>query len=58
VARAVTGDFPGAISDLETAATLTADRAALEEHARWIAALRAGTNPFTAEVLAALRARR
>ena len=57
IARALTGDFPGAIADflaVIAASTSTEHRA---ERAEWIQALRAGHNPVTPEVLERLRRR-
>ena len=54
VARALTGNFEGAIADFET----YIPEASGEERVRreaWVAALKAGENPFTEEVLRGLR---
>jgi outer membrane protein assembly factor BamB len=55
VARALTGDFEGAIEDLEVFVAWTGSDAQRRYRERWIRALRAGENPFTEEVLEALR---
>jgi TonB family protein len=55
IARALAGNGSGAIEDLETAARLAPGTAYAREAAEWALALREGRNPFTDEVLAALR---
>ena len=55
LARALTGNLAGAIADFETFAAWTPDRAEREQRLEWISHLRAGRNPFTADVLRALR---
>ncbi|NIM49991.1 MAG: TonB family protein [Gemmatimonadales bacterium] len=57
IARALTGDYEGAIRDLEVAATGTTNRQERAERRTWIDALRAGRNPFTDDVLVSLRVR-
>ena len=53
--RALLGDREGAIEDFEFFVKGTGDEGALAQREAWIEALRAGTNPFTSEVLAELR---
>jgi WD40 repeat protein len=59
VARALNGDYQGAIEDFE--AFVESNRAsmgeqpAIEKRRQWIVTLRAGQNPFSQEVLADLR---
>jgi acetyl esterase/lipase len=54
--RALLGDREGAIEDFEFFVTWwTGDESARAQREAWIEALRAGTNPFTPEVLAELR---
>jgi tetratricopeptide (TPR) repeat protein len=54
--RALLGDREGAIEDFEFFVTWwTGDERARAQREAWIEALRAGTNPFTSEVLAELR---
>lgn len=56
LARALTGDFAGAIADFEFFLADTDPRSpARAAREAWIAALREGRNPFTPEVLEALR---
>jgi outer membrane protein assembly factor BamB len=55
VARALTGDFEGAIEDLEVFVAWTDSDVQRRYRERWIHALRAGENPFTEEVLEVLR---
>ena len=57
VARALTGDFQGAVTDFQAFVRFTKDGVARAERTRWIDALRAGRSPFTAEVLESLRQR-
>lgn len=57
IARALTGDYEGAIRDLQVAATGTMNRQERAERRTWIDALRAGRNPFTRDVLVSLRVR-
>lgn len=51
VARALTGDFEGAISDFETYVAYTSSDEFRALRQEWIDALRAGENPLTPEVL-------
>lgn len=53
--RALLGDRDGAIEDFEFFVKGTGDEGARAQRETWIEALRAGTNPFTSEVLAELR---
>ena len=53
--RALLGDREGAIEDFEFSVKGTGDEGARAQREAWIEALRAGTNPFTSEVLAELR---
>jgi TonB family protein len=55
LARALTSDYAGAIDDLEEAARRTTSAVERDRQLRWIMSLRSGQNPFTAEVLRALR---
>lgn len=59
VARALTGDRPGAIADLEAALAIWDERdfrgRTYDTRAEWLAALRAGADPFDAETLERLR---
>lgn len=55
VARALTGDFAGAISDFAAFVAKTSSDEVRAQRQEWISALRRGENPFTAEVLEALR---
>jgi TonB family protein len=57
IARALTGDTQGAIDDLSAFAAGTMNDQARSERLAWVASLRAGRNPFTAQVLASLRGR-
>jgi TonB family protein len=57
IARALTGDTEGAINDLTAFANRTTSERDRSERLTWVAALRAGQNPFTADVLASLRRR-
>ncbi|NEN96419.1 MAG: hypothetical protein F6K50_13015 [Moorea sp. SIO3I7] len=55
LARALTGDTPGAISDFQAFVDWTWDDNELKaERQQWIDELRAGKNPFTEEVLEGL----
>jgi len=56
VARALIGDFAGAIADFESFVAWTSDDQARAQRQEWIDALRAGENPFTPELLKTLRA--
>ena len=55
LARALTGNVAGAVADFETFVDWTPDRAERDQRLEWISHLRAGRNPFTADVLRALR---
>jgi TonB family protein len=57
IARALTGDTQGAIDDLSAFANWTMSDQERSERLAWVASLRAGQNPFTADVLASLRSR-
>jgi TonB family protein len=57
VARALAGDTQGAIDDLSAFARWTMSNQERSERLAWVASLRAGQNPFTADVLASLRSR-
>jgi TonB family protein len=57
LARAITGDYEGAIEDLEESAARTATAAASEQRRGWIRALKLGQDPFTEDLLRALRQR-
>jgi len=56
-ARALTGDFQGAIADFEAVIAGSASAGQRAERAEWTQALRAGRNPVTPEVLERLRSR-
>ena len=55
MARALTGDFAGAIADFETYVAWQLRDGLRERAQEWLDALRAGRNPFTPEVLERLR---
>ena len=55
LARALTGDVAGAIDDFEAFVAWTQNDRDRAQRQDWIAALRAGENPFTAEELRSLR---
>ena len=55
LARALTGDSAGAIADFEAFVAWTSNSGAREQRQDWIEALRRGENPFTQELLEALR---
>jgi ankyrin repeat protein/tetratricopeptide (TPR) repeat protein len=55
LARALLGDREGAIEDLEAFVAWTESDAQAAKRRGWIDSLRAGENPFTAEVLESLR---
>ncbi|MFM7450529.1 MAG: AAA-like domain-containing protein, partial [Leptolyngbyaceae cyanobacterium] len=55
LARALTGNFPGAISDFTTFMNATDDTKLKVQLQAWIRDLQAGKNPFTPEVLKSLR---
>jgi imidazolonepropionase-like amidohydrolase len=54
LARALTGDLPGAIEDFEAYVAGTSNDESRSQRQGWIDALRRGENPFTPEVLRAL----
>ncbi len=54
LARALTGDLPGAIEDFEAYVAATSNDERRSQRQGWIDALRRGENPFTPEVLRAL----
>ncbi|MGK7920972.1 MAG: tetratricopeptide repeat protein, partial [Trichodesmium sp.] len=51
LARALTGDFPGAISDFQAFVEWTKDDELKAKRQGWIDSLKKGENPFTSEVL-------
>ena len=51
VARALTGDYAGAISDLEAFIKWTNNDESKAQRQGWVDALKKGKNPFTEEVL-------
>jgi TonB family protein len=55
IARALTGDLPGAIADFEAVIAASSDALLCAERAEWIRTLRAGQNPLTPAVLERLR---
>lgn len=55
MARSVTGDHPGAITDFEAALLGRLDAASSRTLRNWIAELQAGRNPVTPQVLESLR---
>ncbi len=55
LAKALTGDLPGAIEDFEAFVAGTSYDEARAQRQGWIEALRRGENPFTSEVLQMLR---
>jgi tetratricopeptide (TPR) repeat protein len=56
LARALTGDIPGAIEDFQAFVDgLPSDDALAQQRQRWINELKAGRNPFTPEELESLR---
>jgi TonB family protein len=57
IARALTGDFRGAIADFETVVAASTSAQQRAERAEWIQALRTAHNPVTPEVLERLRSR-
>jgi TonB family protein len=57
IARALTGEFQGAIADFEAVVAASTNAQQRAERAEWIQALRAGRNPLTPEVLERLRSR-
>ena len=50
-ARGLTGDYQGAINDLQVFVDSLGDGAEKEKYKGWIEALKKGKNPFTSEVL-------
>jgi TonB family protein len=56
-ARALTGDFQGAITDFEAVIVGSTSPGQRAERSEWIQALQAGRNPVTPEVLEHLRSR-
>ncbi len=57
LARALTGDFAGAIEGFEAFVAWTGNDRRRAETQRWIDSLRAGRNPFTPELLEQIRNR-
>ena len=55
LARALTGDYPGAIEDFQFFVDHVDDETLIEQRQQWIIDLRAGKNSFTPEVLEQLR---
>ena len=55
MARAITGDYPGAVEDFEAALRGRMDVGSARTVRDWIGELRAGRNPVTARVLESLR---
>ena len=55
LARALTGDFRGAIADFEAFIAWTDDSERKAQRQAWIQALQAGQNPFTPDVLESLK---
>ena len=55
LARALTGDFEGAIADFQYFVEWTDDEEARSQRQQWIEALKASENPFTPEVLESLQ---
>ena len=55
VARALTGDFEGAIKDFEMFVEWTNSEEEKAQRKGWIESLKKGENPFTDEVLEGLR---
>jgi WD40 repeat protein len=55
LARALTGDYKGAVSDFEYYVEHTTDDKAISIRKQWINELKAGNNPFTPDVLESLR---
>jgi hypothetical protein len=51
LARALTGDTKGAISDFEAFIATTGDKKAKSQRQGWVKALKAGKNPFTPQEL-------
>jgi TonB family protein len=57
VARALTGDYPGAITDFQAVVNVSTSDPERVERTAWIRALRAGRNPLTPDVIEQLRSR-
>ena len=57
IARALTGDFEGAIGDFEAYVAQTSDDQVRAQRRGWLTALRKGENPFTSELVETLRDR-
>jgi len=57
IARALAGDYPGAIADFEAVIAVSTSEPRRTERTEWIRALRAGRNPLTPELLEQLRSR-
>jgi TonB family protein len=55
IARALTGNFRGAIADFEVVVGSSASPRLRDQRSTWIAELRAGRNPVTPELIADLR---
>jgi tetratricopeptide (TPR) repeat protein len=55
LARALTGNYKGAISDFDAYIVQVDDKESKAQRQGWVKALRAGKNPFTKEVLKKLR---
>ena len=55
LARALTGDYAGAIADFEAFVAWTSDDEDRLQRQGWIDALRVGENPFTPDLLRKLR---
>jgi regulator of sirC expression with transglutaminase-like and TPR domain len=55
LARALTGDYEGAISDFEAYIAQAKDKKIKAQRQGWVKALRAAQNPFTKEVLKKLQ---
>jgi regulator of sirC expression with transglutaminase-like and TPR domain len=55
LARALTGDFEGAIKDFEKFVEWTNNEEKKAQRKGWIESLKKGENPFTDEVLKGLR---
>ena len=58
IARALTGDTPGAIEDFQFFIEHTTDAEKNQQRQDWIKSLQAGQNPFTTEVLERLKEQR
>ncbi len=55
IARALTGDYPGAIADFEVVIAASDSELQRSERGEWVRALRAQRNPVTPDVLARLK---